>query len=99
MKVTLPLNIKKTWTDALRSGEYKQGTDALFCRGNRYCCLGVAVKCGLTKPKGIRDDYVLEDFLPLNIQEKLASMNDGYGENFGNQKSFYEIADWIDQNL
>ena len=32
--------IKKQWTDALRSGEFEQGKDQLTNNG-KYCCLGV----------------------------------------------------------
>ena len=32
--------IKKLWVDALRSGEYKQTSDALRT-GDNFCCLGV----------------------------------------------------------
>lgn len=32
--------IKKRWTDALRSGEYKQGK-GLLRTGDKFCCLGV----------------------------------------------------------
>lgn len=32
--------IKTKWTEALRSGEFKQGTRALK-RDDRFCCLGV----------------------------------------------------------
>ena len=32
--------IKEKWVAALRSGEYKQGTDYLNANGN-FCCLGV----------------------------------------------------------
>lgn len=31
---------KKKWVEALRSGKYKQGKEAL-CFGDKYCCLGV----------------------------------------------------------
>jgi len=45
--------IKKLWTDALRSGEYHQGRRALNSEG-RFCCLGVlcdlAVKAGAIPP-------------------------------------------------
>ena len=35
-------DIKQKWVDALRSGEYKQGTGQLKCEGtNTFCCLGV----------------------------------------------------------
>lgn len=33
---------RKLWTDALRSGEYQQGTLRLKRQDNTYCCLGVA---------------------------------------------------------
>jgi hypothetical protein len=32
--------VKAKWLEALRSGEYKQGTRRLYI-GERYCCLGV----------------------------------------------------------
>ena len=32
--------VMKKWIEALRSGEYKQGLEALR-NGDRYCCLGV----------------------------------------------------------
>ncbi len=33
--------IKNKWIEALKSGEYKQGTGRLRKTDNRYCCLGV----------------------------------------------------------
>lgn len=33
-------DIKKLWVKALRSGQYKQGTDCLRT-GEKFCCLGV----------------------------------------------------------
>src|SRR5438093_3640406 len=33
-------DVKRLWTDALRSGQYQQGTGALR-KNDRYCCLGV----------------------------------------------------------
>lgn len=43
-------DIKKQWVEALRSGEYKQGRNALRT-GDDYCCLGVltdlAVRAGI----------------------------------------------------
>lgn len=42
----------KKWVEALRSGEYQQGTKFL-CKDGKYCCLGVlcdlAVKEGIVK--------------------------------------------------
>jgi hypothetical protein len=45
------LEIAKQWTDALRSGEYKQGRSVL-CRDGKYCCLGVL--CEIAKANGLR---------------------------------------------
>jgi hypothetical protein len=44
-------DIKKRWTDALRSGEYEQGKGGL--RENTYCCLGVL--CEIAREDGIGD--------------------------------------------
>src|ERR1700745_3372206 len=33
--------LKKRWTDALRSGDYEQGSHALH-KDNSFCCLGVS---------------------------------------------------------
>jgi len=42
---------KQKWVDALRSGEYKQGTGELHnIEADTYCCLGVV--CEVIKPKG-----------------------------------------------
>lgn len=35
---------KRVWVKALRSGKYKQGTNALCSIDHRYCCLGVLSK-------------------------------------------------------
>ena len=34
-------SVKKLWTDALRSGQYKQGIGQLRNEQNEFCCLGV----------------------------------------------------------
>jgi len=51
---------KRLWLEALRSDEYKQGTDTLCTPtvdGDRHCCLGVAcevaVKAGIFITKKI----------------------------------------------
>ena len=42
MKFTIPKELKSKWTEALRSGEYKQGEHFLYDdTNNSYCCLGV----------------------------------------------------------
>lgn len=41
-------SIKQAWIEALRSGEYKQGTGCLR-EDDRYCCLGVLVDLHIKK--------------------------------------------------
>jgi hypothetical protein len=43
-------DIRFQWTAALRSGDYPQGTCALY-NGNGYCCLGVL--CELARKAGV----------------------------------------------
>lgn len=47
----LPKEFKEKWIAALRSGEYKQGTDILYdANCDCFCCLGVAgLVCGADK--------------------------------------------------
>lgn len=57
---------RKTWLKALRSGKYKQATDALKETEygvSKYCCLGVARAC----IKGLkRDDELLDPANAMN---------------------------------
>ena len=46
--------VKGMWLDALRSGDYEQGTDALH-RSGRFCCLGVL--CELAHREGVVERY------------------------------------------
>lgn len=48
--------IKKRWTDALRSGKYEQGSSRLNLKDEQYCCLGVL--CELA----VEDNIVTKDF-------------------------------------
>lgn len=51
-----PMNpkVKALWLDALRSGEYKQGSGRLQTSDGKFCCLGVlcdlAMKSGVIQP-------------------------------------------------
>lgn len=50
---------KKRWVDALRSGEYEQGTGGLRSTADKFCCLGV-----LTDPcikEGFTDEWEIAD--------------------------------------
>lgn len=50
------IEFNKKWIAALRSGEHKQGKRAL-CRGDAFCCLGLAAKIAgcESKPSVDRD--------------------------------------------
>lgn len=98
----LPKKVKAIWVKALKSGKYKQGRAALHDTMNdTYCCLGVAQECGLAVSS---DNIFVDDFLPMEIQEFLAAINDGNGvtKNGTKRKNkwhFNKIANWIDKNL
>ena len=94
----------KEWTDALRSGEYKQGQGFLKHaseEGDVYCCLGVALKlCGRKRfPKEIETQFfseygelkLLHPHLEYAEESLLAKMND-------EGKTFAEIADYLDKH-
>lgn len=54
--------IKQQWVEALRSGKYEQGREALRTEAGGYCCLGVL--CDLLPEKGTWDadnSFVLSD--------------------------------------
>lgn len=97
----LAKEFKEKWVNALRSGEYKQGKNALHNQFfGTYCCLGVAedilkIKSASTAclvgdgfPEAIRGAASSNDLVAL-----LTNMNDNQG------KSFSEIADYIEANL
>src|SRR5882762_6484724 len=47
------------WSEALRSGKYRQGTHRLRNADDTYCCLGVA--CDLLAEDGILPPWVIGD--------------------------------------
>lgn len=57
--------------DALRSGEYEQGTGVLRTQDDTYCCVGVG--CDVARKNGIGIDWTVS---PTN---DLASHGDGTG--------------------
>lgn len=102
-RVKLTRELKSKWVKALESGDYRQGTGALYDETvGTYCCLGVLGEvCGV---KGNPDDTFLQDGrkrsrvcgLSMKVQLELASMNDGMN---GSQKTFAEIAAYIRKNV
>lgn len=104
-------DVKNRWVEALRSGKYKQGQGVLRSATDRYCCLGVLseVEGRLLRRRSDTDEIeiwtdngksgcFLEESYWAAIggsnpwQIRLSDMNDS-GE------SFYQIADYIEQNL
>jgi len=57
----------KKWVFALRSGDYKQTTDALQDK-NGYCCLGVACKVFIPKNKLVFQNGFLKGSIPEFFQ-------------------------------
>lgn len=102
MKTKLNKNVKKKWVEALRSGDFVQGTKALKNDG-KFCCLGVACEIGLATRAESGDEFTNNKFLPKEIQEKLAGFNDGYDFSGKNKKikkrSFKWIAAYIERYL
>lgn len=106
--------LAEKWVEALRSGEYNQGTSALRSGYNQFCCLGVL--CDVIDPSGwipsldSRRPYTyngIMQVLPPSILE-ISGMRHDLGD-YHNEKphlalmndhgySFAEIADTIEQN-
>lgn len=94
----LTKEMKENWVAALRSGDYEQGKVNLFFN-NKYCCLGVLcqlnnVEVGIEKAV-VENAYewLVQQALTQDVVRTLWRMNDLY------DKTFPEIADWIEENL
>lgn len=97
--------IKAKWTEALRSGEFKQGRRQLYSPlRDTYCCLGVLCRvAGIpmsddgesTLVNGAREGYaaITASILTASTTEKLWWLNDHEG------KTFDEIAVYIERHL
>lgn len=86
---------KEKWLIALRSGEYEQGR-LWMEKDGKYCCLGVLNKaCHLDlEVESVEIGYsTIEDMLGAKNMYKCITMNDV------DNKSFSEIADWIQENI
>ena len=103
--------IKQQWVDALRSGTYRQTYGTLHDGGGNFCVLGVLcdlhhqatgtpwkgeegyVKSYLCHDKWI--SFVVRDWAGVTEKacERVYELNDNA------EKTFAELADWIDVNL
>jgi len=105
--------IKQRWIEALKSGEYQQGHEALRY-DNKFCCLGVLTDLyikehGLQWHKGVGECWSFDDkdgLLASSVQ-KWAGLSDAdpviLGDcatelNDGTNASFEEIASYIEQD-
>jgi len=107
--------VKKKWLEALRGGEYVQGTSCLVDSKNRFCCLGVLCDLYLLEVgdgwehKPVDNSYFCYEgsgSLPLRVQEwaDLSSDPYVYGTklsvwNDAKLKTFKQIADMIEEAL
>jgi len=103
--------LRDKWVKALRSGDYEQGTQALFNSG-AYCCLGVL--CEIQGYKKLvhqgRPCFFNETGSVLN-GIGLVCPNDGYNSGLDRDtrqdlavmndggSTFNEIADWIEEHV
>lgn len=94
---------KAKWIAALRSGEYKKGTEAYYYDGC-HCTMGVAVS--LISGRNEFDDGALDKLCELfpeiepgggGIWGDIANLND-YGNDDG-PLTFEQMADYLEQKL
>jgi hypothetical protein len=105
--------LKARWVEALRSGDYKQGTKFLRTNEGAYCCLGVlnmVDKGCLAKDRGSSypGDRGVKG-LSANVEDILVHANDKgknsykttskYGFTKFKSFTFKGIANWIERNL
>ena len=94
---------RKKWVEALRSGEYRQGSGSLRTYDDKFCCLGVLADLGkqdiavndeFPSPKFARDFVGMRtcsgDFRKNRIDGALWECNDERGWDFD------QIADLIE---
>jgi hypothetical protein len=67
-------DIKQKWIEALRSGEFKQGTLALRSADNHYCCLGVL--CELAARQGVVETKLTPNAHWYLYGEEIAGLTD-----------------------
>jgi hypothetical protein len=89
------IELKAKWVDALRSGEFTQQTLEIGAQ-KHLCCIGVCgVVAGIQQASNDWGSYAVSKLIGLTDEERdtLFKMNDT------DQRSFAEIADYIEANL
>lgn len=97
--------LKAKWIAGLRSGKYKQSIGLLRSDVEKgevsFCCMGVLCeaagvprhKAGYRFEKSLELVGVPDSMIPVGSQARLVIMNDH------EEKTFSEIADWIEANV
>lgn len=93
-------DIKDKWVAALRSGDYKQGMNALYKENGSYCCLGVLCAVLGHKPVKATSGEFYEilgetSVLPFEVVEE-AGLRDNDGS--ANEKVSSGFTSLIDVN-
>ncbi len=95
--------LKDKWVAALRSGEYMQCQEQLQ-KGNSFCCLGVLAEVGNLKHDGMSIIDSNGERLSYNplielVDDPNVKLCVLYNLNDSKNKTFPEIADWIEENV
>lgn len=100
--------LKQRWVKALRSGRYKQASDALHYKDGACCCLGVLCRISGVKREldgsgeGFNYDnnyYGLSDNLRKKFGVTKRQQNNLVALNDVREKNFKEIADYIEEKM
>jgi hypothetical protein len=105
--------LKKKWIEALRSDTYKQGKGFLKTIDNKYCCTGVLLELFdpiifINRTTDTGQCYAVNHYhnistIPMKIQKDMQIENKDMDilikMNDEENKSFREIADWVEANL
>lgn len=90
--------VKAKWLNALRSGKYQQGKEELGSAKKGYCCMGVFCVANRIRFKSTDTGNLTGPKKLLNAMSK-KTRNVLWQMNDEDEKSFAQIADWIEVNL
>ena len=88
----LPEDFAEKWLTALRSGNYKQTTDKYKWHG-MSCAMGVGYTVNGFKIKSGKYTDNRPTPMQIGLQREIMELNDN------KQRTFTEIADWIESNV